>query len=110
MIHAQNDLVRRQAARRIDRPPELAVHRVADTFEHAPHQPLRQDRVALWFRVWVLLVGHGSEYEPGYLYVQVASAQITVNHFRRNGWIFVREQSFWWWYSLTPSPFGRGLG
>lgn len=45
-IHAQNNLVRGEAARRIRCAAQFAIDNVADTFQHAPHDALRHDRVA----------------------------------------------------------------
>ena len=61
-VHAQNDLIGRQTCRRIDGAAELSIDNVADTFENAAHQTLRQDRVASSLRRLILFVSHESKY------------------------------------------------
>jgi len=56
-IHPLNQLVRRQAAPRINRATQLAIDNIAHTFQNAADQTLRQDRVASSFR-WILFVSH----------------------------------------------------
>src|SRR2546425_311628 len=61
-VHPQNHLIGRQACRRIDGAAELSIDNVADTFENAAHQTLRQDRVASSLRRSILFVSHESKY------------------------------------------------
>jgi hypothetical protein len=56
-IHPVNQLIRRQAAVGINRATQLAIDNVADAFQDAAHQTLRQDRVASRFW-WILFVSH----------------------------------------------------
>jgi len=48
LIHPRDDLIGGQPALGIDCPAQLAIDRFADSFQDAPHQALRQNRVALW--------------------------------------------------------------
>ena len=48
LIHPHNDLIGGQPALGIDCSAELTIDHFADSFQHAPHQTLRQNRVALW--------------------------------------------------------------
>ena len=48
LIHSHNDLIGGQPALGIDCPAELPIDHFADSFQHATHQTLRQNGIALW--------------------------------------------------------------
>src|SRR5436309_3296940 len=73
VVHPQDYLIGGQAAGRLHGAAELSIYNIADAFQHAAHETLRQDRVASSLGGLVLLVSHGSEYEYPLIQVQTRS-------------------------------------
>src|SRR5258705_435279 len=60
-VHSDDYLIGREGSPRLGRASQLSIDNIADAFEDAAHQTLRQDRLS--FGGLVLFVSHESGYE-----------------------------------------------